>query len=183
MFKSVPPSDINSNSSHYQYSHTTKNMTSNEDDPSLNLNTNNISEDDGENQLISPSTNNLPSKSTNPNLNVQQPLNFATTDNNNNDDDDTTPRTTSNETEDLYQQRILLKEQRLEDIKNQCSKLISELDSNSNPEAIVKKHISQLKKYNELKDIALGLVTMIADQRQLRTTDILEEMKVELRDD
>lgn len=47
----------------------------------------------------------------------------------------------------------------------------------------MKKHISQLKKYNELKDIALGLVTMIADQRKLRTTDILEEMKVELADD
>ncbi|CCE85467.1 Piso0_005063 [Millerozyma farinosa CBS 7064] len=81
------------------------------------------------------------------------------------------------------QQRVLMKEQRLEDIKNQCSELISELDSDDDPEAIVKKHISQLKKYNELKDIALGLVTMIADQRKLRTTDILEEMKVELADD
>lgn len=80
-------------------------------------------------------------------------------------------------------QREVLKEQRLEDIKNQCSALISELDSNQDPEAIVKKHISQLKKYNELKDIALGLVTMIADQRQLRTTDILDEMKVELEEE
>lgn len=75
------------------------------------------------------------------------------------------------------------KEKKLEDIKNQCSELISELDSDEDPEAIVKKHISKLKEYNELKDIALGLVTMIADQRQLRTTDILEEMKVELSDE
>lgn len=55
--------------------------------------------------------------------------------------------------------------------------------TNVDPEAVVKRHISQLEKYNELKDIALGLVTMIADQRQLRTTDILEEMKLELKDD
>lgn len=99
---------------------------------------------------------------------------------------DCTPRFTNtlpmNEDLNIHQQ-VVLKEQRLEDIKNQCSELISELDSNQNPEAIVKKHISQLKKYNELKDIALGLVTMIADQRQLKTTDILEEMKVELGED
>lgn len=54
---------------------------------------------------------------------------------------------------------------------------------NQDPEAIVKKHIAQLKQYHELKDIALGLVTMIADQRKLRTMDILEEMKFELADD
>ncbi|CUM63939.1 uncharacterized protein PRCAT00001527001 [Priceomyces carsonii] len=80
-------------------------------------------------------------------------------------------------TNDVLQQRVTRKEQSLEDIKNQCS------DSDEDPEAIVKKHISQLKKYNELKDIALGLVTMIADQRKLRTTDILEEMRVEIGDD
>ncbi|ODV77524.1 uncharacterized protein CANTADRAFT_23640 [Suhomyces tanzawaensis NRRL Y-17324] len=102
---------------------------------------------------------------------------------------DNTPRTENLDavpTEDpneLIRQRIILKEQRLNEIKNQCSALISELDSNKDPEAIVKKHISQLKKYHELKDIALGLVTMIADQRQLRTTDILEEMKFELLDE
>lgn len=73
-----------------------------------------------------------------------------------------------------------VKEQKLEDIKNQCSELISELDSDDDPEAVVKKHIGQLAKYNELKDIALGLITMIADQRKLRTTDILEEMRGEL---
>ncbi|KAL7665378.1 hypothetical protein ABC855_g2633 [[Candida] zeylanoides] len=72
------------------------------------------------------------------------------------------------------------KERRLEDIQIQCSTLISELDSNQNPVAIVKKHIASLEKYSDLKDIALGLVTMIADQRQLRTTDILEEMKADL---
>lgn len=76
----------------------------------------------------------------------------------------------------------IIKGKKLEDIKNQCSELISELDSDDDPEAVVKKHISKLNEYNELKDIALGLVTMIADQRQLRTTDILEEMKLEISD-
>lgn len=75
-----------------------------------------------------------------------------------------------------------IKERNLEDIKNQCSELISELDSDKDPEVIVKKHISKLKKYNDLEDIALGLVSMIADQRQLRTADIIEEMKIELGD-
>ncbi|CUM48679.1 unnamed protein product [Debaryomyces tyrocola] len=104
--------------------------------------------------------------------------------NNNNNSTSSATRVPAATNNDLnIQQRVVLKEQRLEDIKNQCSALISELDTNQDPEAIVKKHISQLKKYNELKDIALGLVTMIADQRQLRTTDILEEMKVELADE
>lgn len=68
------------------------------------------------------------------------------------------------------------KEQSLNDIKSQWSDLIHELDCNVDPEAVVRRHISQLEKYHELKDIALGLVTMIADQRHLRTTDILEEI-------
>lgn len=74
----------------------------------------------------------------------------------------------------------LIKEQNIRDIKDQCSELISELDSDQDPEAIVKRHISKIEKYDDLKDIALGLVTMIADQRKLRTTDILEEMKQEI---
>lgn len=74
----------------------------------------------------------------------------------------------------------LIKEQNIRDIKDQCSELISELDSDEDPEAIVKRHISKIQKYDDLKDIALGLVTMIADQRKLRTMDILEEMKDEL---
>lgn len=94
--------------------------------------------------------------------------------------EDQNPRITSS---DFILQQSILKEQHLNDIKNQCSVLIHELDCNVDPEAVVKRHISQLEKYNELKDIALGLVTMIADQRQLRTTDILEEMKLELKDD
>ncbi|KAK6456763.1 Swi5-domain-containing protein [Scheffersomyces xylosifermentans] len=81
------------------------------------------------------------------------------------------------------EQKILLKEQRLNEIKTQCSTLISELDSDSDPEAVVRRHISQLTKYHELKDIALGLVTMIADQRHVRTTELLKEMKVDYNEE
>ncbi|ABN67342.2 predicted protein [Scheffersomyces stipitis CBS 6054] len=81
--------------------------------------------------------------------------------------------------DDANQSSSLSKDERLDEIKKQCSQLISELDANPNPEEIVRKHIIMLNKYNELKDIALGLVTMIADQRHIRTTDILEEVKVE----
>lgn len=64
-------------------------------------------------------------------------------------------------------------------IKNQCSQLISELDGNEDPVAVMKKHISQLQNYNELQDIALSLVTMIGDQHQLHTVEILREMENE----
>ena len=50
---------------------------------------------------------------------------------------------------------------------------------NEDPEAVVKKHISQLKKYNELKDLALALVAMISDNRKLKIADILEEMSID----
>ncbi|KAK6460627.1 Swi5-domain-containing protein [Scheffersomyces coipomensis] len=84
---------------------------------------------------------------------------------------------------EVLQQRLRLKEEKLNEIKNQCSLLISELDSNQDPVAIVKKHISQLKKYNELKDIALDLVRLIAEQRHVKTSDIFNEMEVDVKDD
>ncbi|EDK42673.1 hypothetical protein LELG_00851 [Lodderomyces elongisporus NRRL YB-4239] len=78
------------------------------------------------------------------------------------------------------QERITMKLKSLDEIKQQCSTLIHELEGNQHPEVIIKRHIQQLKKYNELKDVALQLVTLIADQRQVRTTDILDEMKLEI---
>ena len=55
----------------------------------------------------------------------------------------------------------------------------NDYSTDEDPEAVVKKHISQLKKYNELKDIALALVAMISDNRKLKITDILEEMGID----
>lgn len=47
----------------------------------------------------------------------------------NNGNSTSTPRTTTPPDGELnMQQRVVLKEQRLEDIKNQCSELISELE-------------------------------------------------------
>ncbi|CAK9435540.1 uncharacterized protein LODBEIA_P02670 [Lodderomyces beijingensis] len=91
--------------------------------------------------------------------------------------------TTSSNISMEEQQRLLLKEKSLDEIKQQCSTLIHELEGNQHPELIIKKHIQQLKKYNELKDVALQLITLIADQRQVKTTDILDEMKVECSDE
>lgn len=74
----------------------------------------------------------------------------------------------------------IFQQQSINDIKNQCSRLIKELaNSTQSPKSIVKRHIVQLDKYNEFKDIALGLITMIADHQELKTTDILEEMRHE----
>ena len=55
----------------------------------------------------------------------------------------------------------------------------NDYSTDGDPEAVVKKHISQLKKYNELKDIALALVAMISDNRKLKITEILEEMGID----
>lgn len=82
--------------------------------------------------------------------------------------------------EDDIQQKLLLKEQSLNDIKLQCSRLIYELEGNNEPELIIKKYIQDLNKYNELKDLALQLITLIADQRKVKTSDILQEMNIEI---
>ncbi|KAF6062917.1 Swi5 family protein [Candida albicans] len=82
--------------------------------------------------------------------------------------------------EDDIQQKLLLKEQSLNDIKLQCSRLIYELEGNNEPELIIQKYIQDLNKYNELKDLALQLITLIADQRKVKTSDILQEMNIEI---
>lgn len=47
------------------------------------------------------------------------------------------------------------------------------------PETVVNEHIRQLKKYNETKDLALGLVSMISDQRGITAQRVFDEMKIE----
>ncbi|CDK29320.1 unnamed protein product [Kuraishia capsulata CBS 1993] len=76
------------------------------------------------------------------------------------------------------------KREKLDVLQQECNALISELDSSQeDAELIVKKHIKQLKRYNELKDVALSLVSLIADQKHLPVQEILDEMKVEPGDD
>ncbi|KAK6891410.1 hypothetical protein K6H09_004543, partial [Candida tropicalis] len=80
------------------------------------------------------------------------------------------------------QERILFKEKSLNEIKQQCSRLIHELEGNNNPELIIKQHIKQLNKYNDLKDLALQLISLIANQRKVKINDILNEMNLKLDD-
>ncbi|KAI3405846.1 hypothetical protein KGF56_001453 [Candida oxycetoniae] len=133
----------------------------------------------------SPSTTNAgidTSPTTTPTITPNTTTSAATVDK----DTDTDTSTAQNARESVSieeQQRISLKEKNLDEIKQQCRTLIHELEGNQHPEVIIKKHIQQLKKYNELKDVALQLVTLIADQRQVRTTDIFDEMKCEVTEE
>jgi Swi5 len=45
-------------------------------------------------------------------------------------------------------------------------------------EAIVKRHISLLNAYNEIKDVGQGLIGLIADSRGVRIKEVMEEMAV-----
>ncbi|ODV87132.1 hypothetical protein CANARDRAFT_188405, partial [[Candida] arabinofermentans NRRL YB-2248] len=79
------------------------------------------------------------------------------------------------------QSSIQSKRERLESLQKECNQLISALELNESSdidysEAIVRKHIKSLKKYNDLKDVALSLVSMIATQKNVKVSDILEEM-------
>ncbi|GMG28445.1 unnamed protein product [Ambrosiozyma monospora] len=56
-------------------------------------------------------------------------------------------------------------------------------NGNDYQKSILKRHIRQLNKYNELKDVALSLVSLIADQKQVSIKSILEEMNVDDNDD
>lgn len=65
-------------------------------------------------------------------------------------------------------------------------KLADELRSDGDEEFDIKKyeketksHIQQLKQYNELKDLSMKLIQMIADSRQETLRAIMDEMGVE----
>ncbi|ODQ63447.1 hypothetical protein NADFUDRAFT_47852 [Nadsonia fulvescens var. elongata DSM 6958] len=59
---------------------------------------------------------------------------------------------------------------------------IEEVMFGINPPKIVNCHIKLLKEYNEVRDIALGFIGMISEQRGIRVKDVLEEMGVEIKD-
>lgn len=48
--------------------------------------------------------------------------------------------------------------------------------------AVIKEHISLLHQYNEMRDIGLGLMGIIADQRGVRLRDVQEEFGVDAKD-
>ncbi|KAF2861860.1 hypothetical protein K470DRAFT_256407 [Piedraia hortae CBS 480.64] len=45
--------------------------------------------------------------------------------------------------------------------------------------AVIKDHIARLKKYNEIKDIAQGLIGLIAEQRGVRIADVMADFDFE----
>ncbi|SCU82244.1 LANO_0B05578g1_1 [Lachancea nothofagi CBS 11611] len=49
-------------------------------------------------------------------------------------------------------------------------------------EEIMKEHIANLKKYNELRDTGLGLAQMIADEKSCKLSEVFEEMGYEMQD-
>lgn len=54
--------------------------------------------------------------------------------------------------------------------------------SRDDPAVIVKNHISTLKNYNEVRDVATSLIAKIAEQRGVTIAEIMEEMGVDLAD-
>ncbi|MBE7180378.1 MAG: hypothetical protein INR71_04055 [Terriglobus roseus] len=48
--------------------------------------------------------------------------------------------------------------------------------------ATVKQHISLMHRYNEIRDTALGLMGMLADQRGVRLRDVQEDFGMSVND-
>jgi hypothetical protein len=91
-------------------------------------------------------------------------------------------------------------ESTLESLKLQRAALVAEADLPSGPmpdsyseedrtkaalstaDAMIKKHIALLQKYNEIKDIGQGLMGMIADSRGVRIATVMEEYGMDEKD-
>ena len=48
--------------------------------------------------------------------------------------------------------------------------------------AIINKHISMLKQYNEIKDIAMGMLSLIAEKEGKRLVEVMEERGINEKD-
>ncbi|SCU91695.1 LADA_0F11474g1_1 [Lachancea dasiensis] len=56
------------------------------------------------------------------------------------------------------------------------------LNIDSTPELVMKKHITDLKKYNELRDTGLGLTQIIANEKKCKIKEVFEEMGYDMQD-
>lgn len=87
------------------------------------------------------------------------------------------------------EERLAQKEQELRQLQDEATALEADLQKLANSDvpvdadAITKKHIKELKEYNTLKDTALSLMTMIADQRQVRLSVVMKEVGVKADDE
>lgn len=83
--------------------------------------------------------------------------------------------------------RIEKLKEKLGELQAEHKELREELDGTNNKEDFnikvyekeTKKHIQQLKKYNELKDVSMKLIQMIADSRQETLKTIMDEMGID----
>ncbi|KAF8428633.1 Swi5-domain-containing protein [Tirmania nivea] len=88
------------------------------------------------------------------------------------------------------------RDRRVESLKSQVESLQKQLDEviakqddvNSklkdptNPEATVKRHIKTLHEFNEIRDVAQGLLGLIADSRGVRVQDVYPEFGLDSDD-
>lgn len=69
-------------------------------------------------------------------------------------------------------------------LPNKFTESLLKKNNNNNysedPNKIVKRHISILKNYNEVKDVATALIAKIAEQRHMTISEVMKEMGVEI---
>lgn len=70
-------------------------------------------------------------------------------------------------------------EAQLTALRAQHDRLLSQLQDGENAQQTVKKHIRLLHAYNEIRDVGLGLMGLIADRKGQRLAEVLREFGVE----
>lgn len=65
------------------------------------------------------------------------------------------------------------------DVTLEHDDILSKKVSSENYEKEMKRHIRQLKQYNELKDLSMCLIQLIADQKQSTIKSVMKEMGIE----
>lgn len=54
-----------------------------------------------------------------------------------------------------------------------------EAEVSERAQVVIKKHIKLLHRYNEMRDVGMGLIGMVADSRGVRIRDCQEEFGIE----
>ena len=71
---------------------------------------------------------------------------------------------------------------KISEVQSQLAASNAKLSDPSRADSIVKAHIKLLHQYNEIKDVGLGLMGLIADGRAVRVGDVMEEFGVGVKD-
>ncbi|KAI9782012.1 MAG: hypothetical protein M1816_002121 [Peltula sp. TS41687] len=87
----------------------------------------------------------------------------------------------SSSTSHPYEKRIEQAEAQLTALRAQHDRLLSQLQDGDGGAAhqTVRRHIRLLHAYNEIRDVGLGLMGLIADRRGQRLAEVLREFGVE----